>query len=75
MVQLRVDLSPYREYLQIPKPLNLGSTDPSSRVGRGKLIYRSLAQSYTVASRAHNEEECVTSGAHVPGGNLSVCLN
>ena len=33
MVQLRVDLSPIENRLRVPKPLNLGSTDPSSHYG------------------------------------------
>ena len=30
---------------------------------------------YTHAIKSVNEEERVTSGVRVPGGNLSVCLN
>ena len=33
-----------------------------------------FSNTYTLLC-AHKEEEHVTSGARVPGGNLSVCLN
>ena len=39
-------------------------------IGEGKLILTT-----SMPSRAHNEEEHVTSSTHFPGGNLSVCLN
>ena len=34
-----------------------------------------IIMTLSLSSRAHNEEECVTSGVRVPGGNLLVCLN
>ena len=34
-----------------------------------------MARLSTCEPRAYKEEEHVTSGVHIPGGNLSVCLN